>query len=115
MSLPVRLSAGAQHDVEDTVAWYEGQRLGLVFWPTHFVIGLTHCRCHHWVRLSGSPRPCVQVPMPHPDDSIIIRIGRRPRISGRSANANPRSSVRRHVFSEPEPPVTSILVEVMTK
>ena len=27
MSLPVRLSAGAQHDVEDTVAWYEGQRL----------------------------------------------------------------------------------------
>ncbi len=29
MSLPVRLSAGAQHDVEDTVAWYEGQRLGL--------------------------------------------------------------------------------------
>ena len=29
MSLPVRLSAGAQHDVEDTVAWYEGQRVGL--------------------------------------------------------------------------------------
>ncbi len=27
MSLPVRLSAGAQHDVEDTVQWYEGQRL----------------------------------------------------------------------------------------
>lgn len=29
MILPVRLSAGAQHDVEDTVAWYEGQRVGL--------------------------------------------------------------------------------------
>ncbi len=29
MSLPVRLSAGGQHDVEDTVAWYEGQLLGL--------------------------------------------------------------------------------------
>ncbi len=29
MSLPVRLGSGAQHDVADTVAWYEAQRPGL--------------------------------------------------------------------------------------
>ena len=29
MSLPIRLGAESQHDVEDAVAWYEAQRQGL--------------------------------------------------------------------------------------